>query len=232
MVVLTSLCPRSFLHRPNDVAGGRETVRSRLALTSYSGPYTVSGWRLSIALLSSSASTKQRRSGMRKAMPTMTESAAELQQRMQHEPDTKKRQRLPALSLAASGQARHRKDIATLLGVHRRRVAACFEAYAEGGLAQALPFRSGWTVSPPRFRIPLICSCWIRAPFTKPKPCAGLRTWRRSSCRPPARHAILLNAWGASSKTSWPTSGERRLMHDQMPCAPVSKPIRPRCCNH
>ena len=50
---------------------------------------------------------------------SITESAEEVQQRMKREPDTNKRQRLHALYLAASGQARHRKDIATLLGVHR-----------------------------------------------------------------------------------------------------------------
>jgi hypothetical protein len=51
---------------------------------------------------------------MRKAMPTITDSAAELQRRMQREKDGKKRQRLHALYLAASGHARHRQDIAAL----------------------------------------------------------------------------------------------------------------------
>jgi hypothetical protein len=63
----------------------------------------------------------------------MTESAAELQRRLQSEPDRKKRQRLHALSLAASGQAHHRQKIAALLGGHRHSVAAGFRAYAEGG---------------------------------------------------------------------------------------------------
>lgn len=78
---------------------------------------------------------------MRKAMPTITESAAELQRRMQREKDGKKRQRLHALYLAASGQARHRQDIAALLGVHRHSVAAWFNAYAAGGLDQALRYQ-------------------------------------------------------------------------------------------
>jgi len=59
---------------------------------------------------------------MRKAVSTMRESAEELQQRTQYEPDAKKRQLLHTLSLAVSGQARHRKGIATLLGVHRHSV--------------------------------------------------------------------------------------------------------------
>jgi hypothetical protein len=70
---------------------------------------------------------------MRKAMPSMTESADELQRRMQSEPDLKKRQRLHALYLAASGHARRRHALAALLGVHRPSVAAWFRAYAQGG---------------------------------------------------------------------------------------------------
>ena len=53
-------------------------------------------------------------------MPTITE--------------LKKGQRLPALSLAASGRAPHRQEIADWLGFHRHRVAARFDAYAAGGI--------------------------------------------------------------------------------------------------
>jgi transposase len=52
---------------------------------------------------------------------------------MKQATDAKRRQRLHALYLAASGQARHRQDIAALLGVHRHSVAAWFDAYAAGG---------------------------------------------------------------------------------------------------
>jgi transposase len=85
--------------------------------------------------------TKQRRSGMRKPMPHITESANELQGRMKCEPDLKKRQRLHAFYLAASGQARQRQEIAALLSVHRHSVAAWFKAYAEGGLDHALHYQ-------------------------------------------------------------------------------------------
>jgi transposase len=78
---------------------------------------------------------------MRQAMPRITESADELQRRMKNEPDIKKRQRLHALYLAASGQARYRQEIAALLGVHRHSVAAWFAAYTEGGLDQALHYQ-------------------------------------------------------------------------------------------
>ena len=66
-------------------------------------------------------------------MPSMTESADELQRRMHRERDLKKRQRLPALSLAASGPARYRQASAALRGVHRHSVAAWLRAYTEGG---------------------------------------------------------------------------------------------------
>jgi transposase len=75
---------------------------------------------------------------MRKKMPPLTESTAALLQRMKSEPDVKKRQRVHALYLVASGQARHRKDVAAALGVHRHSVAAWFAAYAAGGIEQAL----------------------------------------------------------------------------------------------
>ena len=78
---------------------------------------------------------------MRKAMPRMTESADELQRRMQSELDLKKRQRLHAFYLAASGQARHRQEIAALLGVHRHSIAAWLRAYAQGGLDHALGYQ-------------------------------------------------------------------------------------------
>ena len=78
---------------------------------------------------------------MRKAMPTMTESATELHHRMKSETDLKKRQRLHALYLAASGHARHRQTMATLLGGHRHSVAAWLAAYARGGVEQALHSR-------------------------------------------------------------------------------------------
>jgi Homeodomain-like domain len=74
-------------------------------------------------------------------MPTITESAEALHQRIKQEKDSKKRQRLPALYLVASGHVRHRTELAVLLGVHRHSVAAWLAAYAAGGLDQALHSR-------------------------------------------------------------------------------------------
>ena len=78
---------------------------------------------------------------MRKKMPTITESADALHQRMKREQDLKKRQRLQALYLAASGRAQHRQEIADLLGVHRHSVAAWFDAYTAGGLDHMLHYQ-------------------------------------------------------------------------------------------
>jgi transposase len=77
---------------------------------------------------------------MRKKIPTITENAAELVRRMQDDPDRKKRQRLHALYLVASGQARYRKEVSALLHVHRHSVAAWVAAYTVGGLEQALRY--------------------------------------------------------------------------------------------
>jgi len=78
---------------------------------------------------------------MRKAMPRIPESADALQRHMNSERDLKKRQRLHALYLAASGQARQRQEIAALLGVHRHSVAGWFRAYTEGALDHALSYQ-------------------------------------------------------------------------------------------
>lgn len=74
-------------------------------------------------------------------MPSMTASADELQRRMHSARDRKKRPRLPALSLAASGQARHRQESAAWL-----------RADTEGGCDHAL--RSQRPLPPGHQRIP------------------------------------------------------------------------------
>jgi hypothetical protein len=66
-------------------------------------------------------------------MPTITESAEALHQRMKQTKDAKQRQRLQALYLVLSGHARTRQELAALLGVHRHSVAAWLTAYAAGG---------------------------------------------------------------------------------------------------
>jgi transposase len=115
---------------------------------------------------------------MRKRLPTITESPEALHQRMKQEEDPKKRQRVQALYVAASGYACHRQDIATLLGVHRHSVAAWFDAYAEGGIDQMLHYE---VPRPPlRQRITAAALTALHAALQDPHGFAGythIRTW-------------------------------------------------------
>jgi hypothetical protein len=115
---------------------------------------------------------------MRKKLPTITESADELQRRMKSETDGKQRQRLHAFSLVASGQARYRKDVALLLGVHRHSIAAWCDAYAQGGLPQAL---SDQVSAPPLHRRMTDAALTaLQAKLTAPHGFAGydhIRVW-------------------------------------------------------
>jgi transposase len=78
---------------------------------------------------------------MYKALPTITESAAELQRRFRAEQDAQKRQRLQALYLLATGQAPSRLAVAGLLAVHRHTVRAWLAAYEKGGLRALLTIK-------------------------------------------------------------------------------------------
>jgi transposase len=115
---------------------------------------------------------------MRKKMPTITESAEALHQRMTQAKDVKQRQRLQALYLVVSGHARSRQELAALLGVHRHSVAAWLDAYAEGGLEKMLSYQ---VPQPPnRSRITPTALTALQAHLQDPHGCAGyaqLRTW-------------------------------------------------------
>lgn len=75
---------------------------------------------------------------MYKALPSITESAEELQRRLRAEKDARKRQRLQALYLLATSQATSRQEVAGLLAVHRHTVRAWLAAYENGGLSALL----------------------------------------------------------------------------------------------
>src|SRR5919202_129636 len=72
---------------------------------------------------------------MNKTLPIIHESADALKQRLHQEHDQGKRQRLHALYLLASGQAKNRSAVATLLGVDRNTVGRWVTQYRDGGLA-------------------------------------------------------------------------------------------------
>ncbi len=75
---------------------------------------------------------------MNKVVPIIHESADELKQRLAQERHSTKRQRLHALYLLASGQARFRNEVAHLLGVDRNTVGRWLDQYAQGGLPALL----------------------------------------------------------------------------------------------
>jgi Homeodomain-like domain len=88
---------------------------------------------------------------MRTALPVIREDAATLKQRLQHEHDGRKRPRLQMLYLLVSGQARTRRDVAQLLGVHRNTIGHWLARYAMGGLETLLDLYvpAGKPLSPP-----------------------------------------------------------------------------------
>jgi transposase len=71
---------------------------------------------------------------MNKSIPVIHESADELKQLLSRERHPTERQRLHALYLLASGQARFRADVAQLLTVSRNTVGRWLDRYARGGL--------------------------------------------------------------------------------------------------
>ena len=75
---------------------------------------------------------------MRNALPVITEDAATLKKRVQHEHDSRRKSRLQMLYLLASGQAHTRQDVAQLLGVHRNTIGHWLAHYATGGLEALL----------------------------------------------------------------------------------------------
>jgi transposase len=75
---------------------------------------------------------------MNKVIPVIHESAAELKQHLARERHPTTHQRLHALYLLASGQARFRNDVAQLLGIDRNTVGRWLDQYAQGGLPALL----------------------------------------------------------------------------------------------
>jgi transposase len=75
---------------------------------------------------------------MKTPMPPIHETPEELKALLTAESDAQKYQRLQALYLLQTQQARTRRQVAHLLGVHRETVGRWLAAYATGGLPQML----------------------------------------------------------------------------------------------
>ena len=78
---------------------------------------------------------------MNKPLPPIGESPESLHARVRGETDPKKRSRLHALSLLASGQVRSRLALAKLLAVHRHTIQTWLKLYEEGGLRMLLTIK-------------------------------------------------------------------------------------------
>jgi transposase len=78
---------------------------------------------------------------MKRKLPHIDHSREELHQLLKAERDVQKRQRLQALYLLASRQAKTRLAVAELLGVHRHSVGTWLEWYEQGGLEGLLTIK-------------------------------------------------------------------------------------------
>lgn len=78
---------------------------------------------------------------MNKPLPAIVESPESLHARLRVEPGAKKRSRLQALYLLASGQAASRLALAKLLAVHRHTIQAWLTLYEAGGLDALLTIK-------------------------------------------------------------------------------------------
>jgi hypothetical protein len=75
---------------------------------------------------------------MKRLIPPIHETPAEVQQLLKAERDAQKQRRLQALSLLQTQQARTRRQVARLLGVNRDPVGRRLAADAQGGMPQML----------------------------------------------------------------------------------------------
>ncbi len=79
---------------------------------------------------------------MNKALPEIHESVEALRERLRQESRARQKQRLQALYLLKSGQAKSRTQVGELLGVSRRTVGEWLERYASEGLEGLLEIRT------------------------------------------------------------------------------------------
>ena len=93
---------------------------------------------------------------MNRKLPDTTESVTELKNRLRKESVGYKKERLTALYLLQSGLARHRKQVATLIGVSRETVGHWLNAYQAGGIGQMLDRRY------PPGRVPLLSEAQLQ----------------------------------------------------------------------
>ena len=102
---------------------------------------------------------------MNRSLPDITESTTELKHRLRSESIGYKTQRLTALYLLQSGEAKTRQQVADLVGVNRKTIGHWLDAYEAGGIDQMLSRRY------PPGRVPLLSEAQrheLRAELDKP----------------------------------------------------------------
>src|ERR671924_1394324 len=87
---------------------------------------------------------------MKTPIPRLDETAVELKRLLDTEPDARKHQRVQALYLLQTRQARTRRQVARLLGVSRNTVGRWLAAYEAGGVTRML------TIAKPPGKAPLL----------------------------------------------------------------------------
>lgn len=85
--------------------------------------------------------TRRSWGAMKRPLPPTTERPEDLQAQLRTEQDGKKRVRLQALYLLASGQASSQLGLAKLLAVHRHTIQTWLKQYEAGGLKALLTIR-------------------------------------------------------------------------------------------
>lgn len=75
---------------------------------------------------------------MNKALPKIKETEAELRELLKNEPHVKRQNRLQALYLVVTKQAKSRSQVSKMLGFNRNTLSDWFQLYETGGLDQLL----------------------------------------------------------------------------------------------
>ena len=141
---------------------------------------------------------------MNRTVPEITESVDELKSLLRKASSGYKTQRLSMLYLLRSGQAKNRKQVAELLGVHRITIGQWLAAYEAGGLEKLLVRRY------PPGRVPLLCEQdlnTLRAELEKPNGFSSygqIQQYIASTFRVEmsykAVYALVHDKWGAKLK--------------------------------
>jgi transposase len=151
---------------------------------------------------------------MNKRIPVIHESTDELKQRLSQERHPGKRQRLHALYLLASGQARFRADLAALLAVDRNTIGRWLERYAQGGLDALLNLYIP-PGKPPALQPDQLAQ--LQQALQPPQGFASydaVRQWLQTTCGVAlsykATHKLVRYKLGATLKVARPTHEKKR----------------------